>query len=67
MRTRHVNKSAVGWEGEETQAGDAPDPITHMLTTVPHLKDGSGKNELSQQMSGDHVDKWQVYRFLLVT
>jgi hypothetical protein len=38
MRTRHVSKTTVGWEGEETQAGDTPDPVRHVLATVPHLK-----------------------------
>jgi hypothetical protein len=67
MRSRQVNKPTVGWEVEETQAGDMPDSVRHMLATVPHLKARSGKNELAQQMSGDHLDKWQVYRFLFIT
>lgn len=67
MRSSQVNKLTVGWEVETTQAGDMPDSERHVLAAVPHLKAGSCKNGLAQQMSGDHLDKWQVYRFLFVT
>jgi hypothetical protein len=67
MKSRQVNMPTVGWEVEKTQAGDMPDSVRHVLAAVPHLKTGNGKNGLAQQMSGDHLDKWQVYRFLFVT
>jgi len=54
MRTRQVNKPTVGWE-DETQRGDIPDPIRHVLATVPHLEAASGKNFLLQQMAGLQV------------
>jgi hypothetical protein len=63
MRFKQVNNPTVGWEAAETQAGDMPDSVpTDMCCLVSHLKARSGKNELAQQMSGDHLD-----RFLFVT
>jgi hypothetical protein len=72
MSFMRVNKPTVGKGKLRRRKPETcqTQPDRHVLTTVSHLKAGSGKGGFEQQMSwwgGGDLDKWQVCRFLLVT